>query len=122
MIRGIAHVALYTDRFEETVAFYKEAFDARELGAPDTARRGVWLGLGDSVIEIFESAPLPEGAFKHIALWCDNTDEAFERAVRGGAAAYVAPRDSVFGGKKGLRLAFVKGINGEQIELCSERE
>lgn len=123
MIKGIAHVALYTDKFEETIVFYKNAFSAIEQGYFTTDRRGAWLKVGDSTLEIFESDKLPEGTFKHIAFLCDSVDETFEKALLGGATVHVEPKDIVLNlnDKKELRIAFVKGINGEQIELCEER-
>ena len=77
MIKGIAHVALYTNQFEATIAFYKNAFLATEEGYFCTDKRGVWLRIGESVLEIFEEEELPEGTFRHIAFWCDDVDESF---------------------------------------------
>lgn len=123
MIQGFAHVALYTNRFEETIAFYKKAFDAEEKGIFMTDKRGTWLQIGDSILEIFEDASLPEGSFKHIAFFCDNVDQAYEKAISEGAISHVAPKDVCLDlkEKQELRIAFVKGINGEQIELCAHR-
>ena len=123
MIKGYAHAALYTDQFEKTIAFYKKAFDGKELGYFETDRRGAWIGLGDSILEIFEGEKLPEGAFKHIALTCDSVDETYAKALSSGAMSHVEPKNielSLYN-PKALRIAFVKGINGEQIELCEER-
>lgn len=125
MINGIAHTALYTDRFEETVSFYKQAFDAVELGYFRTSRRGTWLKLGESIIEIFEvEERLPEGAFRHIALSCDSVDDSYAKAIECGAAPYSEPHDITLDldEKKSIRIAFVKGVSGEQIELCKENE
>lgn len=123
MILGMAHVALYTDKFEDTITFYKNAFGAKELGYFMTDRRGTWLKLGDSILEIFESEEMPEGSFKHIALSCDNVDESYRIAIEQGALPHVAPKDICLAldEKQELRIAFVKGINGEQIELCRHR-
>lgn len=123
MIKGIAHIALYTDKFEATIDFYKKAFDAVEQGYFETDKRGTWIMLGDSVLEIFESEELPEGSFKHIALECDDVDKSYKRALECGAIPHVEPKDIVLdlNEPKALRIAFVKGINGEQIELCEER-
>lgn len=121
MIHGIAHVALYTDKFDKTIQFYKDAFDAAELGYFKTGRNGCWLKLGESILEIFESEELSNvGCFKHIALQCDHVDESYQKALSAGAAAYVEPKDMHLNlnETKKLRIAFVKGINGEQIELC----
>ncbi|MCQ2521780.1 MAG: VOC family protein [Lachnospiraceae bacterium] len=123
MIKGFAHVALYTEQFEKTITFYKEAFGAEELGYFTTDRRGAWLGIGDSILEIFESERMPEGSFKHIALSCDNVDETYSKALLHGATKHVEPKNielSLYE-PRSLRIAFVKGINGEQIEFCEER-
>lgn len=125
MILGFAHTALYTDKFEETIRFYTEAFDADELGRFRTERNGCWLRLGESVLEVFESEKLPaEGCFKHVALMCDNVDETYANAVAAGAEEYVAPKDICLELNKPrkLRIAFLKGINSEQIELCEKRD
>ncbi len=121
MILGFAHAALYTDKFEETIRFYKEAFDADELGRFYTERNGCQLRLGESVLEIFESEKLPaEGCFKHIALMCDSVDETYANAVAAGSEEYIAPKNICLELNKPrkLRIAFLKGINNEQIELC----
>lgn len=122
MIKGVAHVALYTDKFEATIEFYKNAFEAVELGYFRTSVRGTWLKIGESVLEIFESDKLPEGSFKHIALNCDDVDEAYRIAIENGATSHVEPKDICLDldEKQELRIAFVKGINGEQIELCAK--
>lgn len=125
MIKSFAHVALYTDKFEETIEFYKNAFNAMELGYFETDRRATWLGIGEDILEIFESNPLPsEGSFKHIAFMCDSVDETYNYALNHGALPYVEPKDICLdlNEKQELRIAFVKGINGEQIELCEKRK
>ena len=124
MVSGIAHVALYTDKFEETIKFYEDTFDAENLGCFMTARRGCWLKIGDSFLEIFESEALPaEGAFKHIAIQVDNIDEMIERCLKNGASMYQEKRDITLALKdpKDLTIVFVEGVNGEQIELVADR-
>lgn len=117
MIYGMAHVGLYTDKFEETIEFYKNAFHAVELDRFTTDKRGCMLSIGDFCLEIFESSRLSDtGCFKHIALRCDNVDEAYAYALAQGAKPFIAPKDP--GLKINKRIAFIKGINDEQIELC----
>lgn len=80
--------------------------------------------MGESILELFEKAGLePEGCFKHIALQCESVDESYNKALLAGAAVYVEPRDICldFKEKHKLRIAFVTGINGEQVELCENR-
>lgn len=124
MVTGIAHTALYTDKFEETIDFYKKAFDAEDLGRFETAHKGVWLKIGDSILEIFEETPLPEGMFKHIAFSCDDVDATYAKALACGATPHVEPKDTVLAMNEPqyLRIAFVKGVSGEQIEFCAPRK
>ncbi len=125
MINGIAHVALYTTKFDETLTFYQTVLGARKAGYPHTAARSCLLQLGDSVLEVFESDVLPDGLFKHIALSCDNVDELYGKLVAAGATPHAEPKDLVLSSfdedgretEKMVRIAFVKGPSGEQIEL-----
>lgn len=120
MVNGIAHVALYTDCFDKSVEFYRNVFDAEEAGHPNTPRRGIFLNLGKDILEIFESEKMSEGMFKHIALSVSDVDGLYSKALSLGAEAFVEPKDIVLTlpeGDKTLRMAFIKGPSGEQIEL-----
>lgn len=117
MIYSLAHVALYTDKFEETISFYKNALDAKEIEYFKTDKNGCNLQIGSFVLEIFEvKEPLAEGCFRHIALACDNVESAFEKAIANGAKPHMNPKDVTLSSIS--RVAFVKGINDEQIEFC----
>ena len=122
-IRGIDHVALYTDRFEETILFFRDVFDAEDLGTFQAKEKGCWLAVGDSVLEIFDSVPSEDGWFQHIAVGTDDVDALFARALDHGAAPLEEPKDIRMELKKPMdaRIAFVRGINGEQIELFCRR-
>lgn len=122
---GIAHVALYTSRFDDTIAFYEKLFDARKTGYPHTAARSCLLQIGNDVLELFESPELGDGLFKHIAITCDDVDATYEKALACGAVSHVPPKDLVLSEfdeagtekERGARIAFVRGLAGEQIEL-----
>ena len=118
-IKGFAHCALYTSRLEETVRFYTEVFGARNLGYFQASTRGCWLQLGEDILEVFESDDLGCGCFKHIAIACDDVDGLYTHALACGAGPVVAPKDAVLALQEPVkaRLAFVSGINGEEIEL-----
>lgn len=94
------------------------------LGYFETDVRGCWLKVGRDILEIFESDKMPDGAFKHIAIACDNTDQLYEKAVKYNAVSYVEPKDVVLELQEQVRarIAFVRGINGEQIELFEKDE
>lgn len=124
MVKGIAHCALYTPRLEDTVRFYEDVFDAENLGFFQASTRGCWLQLGKDILEIFQSEELGTGCFKHIAIACEDVDALFDRAIQYGGGALVLPKEAVLELKETVRvrLAFVTGINGEQIELFCVHE
>lgn len=123
MIKGFGHVALYTNKFKETIEFYQTVFNGEMLGCFETAVKGCWLKMGKDILEIFESDEYIEGGFKHIAIACDNVDELFNYAINHGASEHVYPKDICLNlnEKVNARIAFVKGINGEQIELFEQK-
>lgn len=120
-IVGIAHIGLYTEQFEESIKFYQDAFFAKNLGCFKTSRRGCWLQIGDSILEIFESESFPaQGCFKHFAITVKDLEEAYQHALSVGAKPLVEPKEIVLDleEKQKLKIAFVTGVNGEEIELC----
>ncbi len=119
MVNGLAHVALYTPRLEETIRFYQEVFQAEDLGHFDRPHKGCWLSIGGDILEVFESEPMGDGCFKHIAIACDDVDEYYHLALAHGGASYVPPKD--IDSPRPARIAFVKGPSGEQIELFSKK-
>ena len=118
-IKGFAHCALYVPRLEETAQFYADVFGAENLGYFEASTRGCWLRIGEDVLEIFQSEELGTGCFKHIAIACDDVDALYERALAFGGGELLAPKDAVLELLEPVkvRLAFVTGINGEEIEL-----
>ena len=123
-VNGFAHCALYTTRLEETVQFYMDVFGAESMGVFQASSKGCWLQLGEDILEIFEGKDLGTGCFKHIAIACDDVDGYFNRAIELGGSAMMEPKDMTLPLKTPVnaRLAFVKGINGEQIELFCVKE
>ena len=124
MVKGFAHCALYTPIPEKTVEFYVNVFGAENLGDFEASSHGWWLRLGTDILEVFESAQLGTGCFKHIAIACDDVDALYDRAIAHGAAPMVAPKNATLALKEPVnaRLAFVRGISGEEIELFCVRE
>lgn len=118
-IIGFAHCALYVPRLEETVRFYEDVFGAINMGFFQASARGCWLQIGKDILEVFESEDLGTGCFKHIAIACDDVDALYARALSFGAGELIAPKNAFLELKEPVnaRLAFVTGINGEQIEL-----
>ena len=123
-IKGFAHCGLYVPRLEETVRFYEDVFGAQNLGYFEASSRGCWLKIGKDIMEIFRSDDLGTGCFKHIAIACDDVDALYDRALSFGAGELIAPKDAVLALNEPVkvRLAFVTGINGEEIELFHIQE
>ena len=118
-VKGFAHCALYTSRLEETAQFYMDVFGAENLGFFQASSKGCWLQLGKDILEIFEDKDRGTGCFKHIAVSCDDVDGLYERAIAFGGASMMQPKEIALALKDPVkaRIAFVTGINGEQIEL-----
>ena len=118
-VNGFAHCALYTPHLEEAVKFYEEVFGAKNLGYFQASTRGCWLQLGDDILEIFFSEELGTGCFKHIAITCDDVDAFFAKAIAYGCESLVEPKDAALAltDPVNVRLAFVRGVSGEEIEL-----
>ncbi len=123
MVNGFGHVALYTNRFDDTIKFYEDVFDAKNLGCFKTNVRGCWLQIGKDILEIFEAEKMGEGTFKHIAIACDDVDTLYAKALTYGALEHVQPKDIELALNQPIkaRIAFIKGINDEQIELFNQK-
>jgi glyoxylase I family protein len=85
------------------------------------------LGTGDgNYVEIFEGPrdeEIPEGAILHYAIRVDDIDSTYAKAIAAGAISMVEPKDVTIPGDSPVpvRLAFVKGLAGEVIELfCND--
>ncbi len=121
------HIALRAADYDKTLAFYSEALGmklVRSWGEGDS--RVCMLDIGDGgCIEIFargSAACEPDGEFFHLAIGTDDADAAFEAAVKAGAAVDKVPYDTVIPCHQGglpVRIAFVKGLNGETLEFFS---
>ena len=123
-IKGFAHCALYVPRLEETVQFYVDVFGAVNMGYFEASTRGCWLRIGEDILEIFQSEDLGTGCFRHIAIACDDVDALYTRVLAFGGGEMIAPKDAVLELLEPVkvRLAFVTGINGEEIELFCVHE
>ncbi|WP_166244860.1 VOC family protein [Paenibacillus turpanensis] len=121
---GFHHVALRANDFEATVAFYKQGLGFKErFGWGEGDKRVVLLDTGDgNYLEVFAGGTgeiRPEGAFFHIAFRTTDVEKAVQSAVAAGAEVTVPTKDVVLGNnpETPVRIAFVKGLNGESIEF-----
>ena len=126
---GFHHIGLKAADYEKSRAFY------RALGMEETLS---W-GEGDRAISLFEIGDggrieifanggeefSPNGKWIHVALCCDDVDAAYAAALSVGATSVTPPKTVELNSRPRLatiRVAFVAGPDGEQIELFRELE
>ena len=121
------HVALKVNDFDASIAFYKAlGFEVYKYwGEGDNRAAMLDIGSGE-YFEIFAggSDETPYGRFFHLAVRCDNCDEAFDAAIKAGAREKIAPKDVDIASKPAIypvRIAFVYGPDGEEIEFFQVR-
>ena len=123
---GITHVALRAADFERSLEFYKAiGFTVfRQWGTPES--RIALLDSGDgTLIELFSKIQPGEpngdaaGGYSHVAFHVDDVDAAFQRALNAGAKPKIEPKfvDIASEPMLPVRLAFVYGPSGEQLEF-----
>lgn len=132
---GLAHIALFTDRYEDTIRFYTKIFpfvlvkELLEEREDDTSGffplKYALLKLNDLYLEIMESADKRnfndiEGAVHHIGIRVADIEKALDFLLKRGFSTSTIPEINVnttlYPGKT-FRAASTKGINGEIINL-----
>jgi PhnB protein len=97
---------------KEAIDFYKRAFGARErvvMPTPDGKVAHAELQIADSIVMLGEECPergavspqTLEGSPVGLALYVQNVDEVFERAVRAGAAVKEPVENKFWGDRSG---------------------
>ena len=120
MFKGYHHIGLYVQDMEKSLKFYQEGLGGKitmSFGPEDHKIYMVELGPG-AVVELLpaKEAGTENRPWAHIALWPENTREAFDRAVAAGATVRSEPRNGELGGSK-MTNAFIIGPDGEVIEF-----
>lgn len=125
---GFHHVALRTTDLDKSLAFYKA------LGMKEIVRWGegpmeiVMLDIGDGGrLEVFANRGVDypaEGRWQHFAVSVDDVDAAYELALSLGAKPAIAPKSVPLDDAKPapitIRVAFVEGPDGEQLEFFKQ--
>ena len=127
---GYAHVAIASNDFEKSLAFYKALGMTvyTEWGEGDKHIALLDMGEG-ALLELFskpalntdKTAGLEDGApFMHFAFSAEDVDAAYHTALEAGATPLIAPKDAPLQSHPvplTLRVAFVKGPCGEELEF-----
>ena len=127
---GYAHMAIAAKDFDKSLTFYK-ALGMKiytEWGEGDN--RIALLDTGDgSLVELFAKptlltdkvAGVEEGnPFLHFAFSAQNVDEAYRIALEAGAVSIMPPTEMPLPShplRLTLRIAFVRGPSGEELEF-----
>lgn len=123
--KGLAHVAVFTQDMEASIAFYEKiggTLDQRaELTKPEGVLQLALVNFAGITIELLQPpgpAPKQEGNIPHIAVYVDDVDATAADIRAAGIDTFMTPAKDVlptlFGGMENW---FFKGPNGEQIEL-----
>ena len=127
-VKGIHHIALKVSNFERSMAFYMDVLGLNPLiwwGEGDS--RAVMLDAGDgSCLELFAGGDGngQPGSWFHLALKVDDCDAAYQAAITAGAACQTLPKDVDIPSQPQVtpvRIAFIKGLDGEVIEFFQTR-
>lgn len=136
--KGLAHVAIMSYDYNKTIQFYRDVFDFKtghHWALPTFKINDATMLIspdGVTCIEIFDrDAEVPAqglksndkedvryGALLHFALYVDDVDAIYEKALAHGAKP-VAPPDELHLGTPILDVynAVFEGLNGEIIEV-----
>ena len=102
------------------------AVDIQGVGERYDTRKAIeYMEDGNIVLFAGGSGETPYGRYFHIAVKCDNCDEAYAVALAAGARSKIAPKDVDIPSQPSVypvRIAFVFGPNDEEIELFEVRQ
>lgn len=125
---GVHHIALSASDFDKSHKFYTEALGFSQIAMwGEGSGRAALLDTGNGVyLELYAngSGDAQENAkFVHIALSTGNPDTLFKSAVAAGASPHMEPADRTIPSNPPMpvRIAFVKGFDGELLEFFQMR-
>jgi catechol 2,3-dioxygenase-like lactoylglutathione lyase family enzyme len=127
---GFHHVCLRVPDLKKTTDFYIYALDATLVAEWGTSGHDdhayiLDLGVGD-YLEIFQSAQTFDiGSWQHVAVWTDNIDVSFKRALAYGAKVIAEPAQSDIPTRSGqivkMKYGFIRAPGGEIVEFIEDR-
>jgi glyoxylase I family protein len=124
--KGLHHIAMNVTDIERSIGFYIEAFGFTVMRRWGESPKAAMLDMGDgAILELFErpDAVRLDGHLIHIALRSADVDADYARARKAGAGELTPPKDVDIPSEPvfPVRIAFVKGPDGEPVELFAER-
>lgn len=122
---GFHHIALKVKDFEKSRDFYVNGLGMTPIvGWGEGEGEVVMLDLGNGdILELFAGGGdhlASNGKWLHFAMTVDNVDEAYATAIAAGAESLTPPKTVPLDSKPykmTLRIAFVKGFDGEELEF-----
>lgn len=124
---GFAHMAVGAKDFDRSLAFYQALGLKVYTAWGEGDNRIALLDMGDgSKLELFSKPDMPvseDGPWIHFAFSVQNVDEAYRIALEAGAIPVKPPTEMPLDSKPlrmTLRVAFVKGPNGEELEFFKQ--
>ena len=118
-IKGIQHIGIPTQKYQETLDFYRslgfEIINQEEY----QGHRAAFLRIHNVMLEVYESEAAAEttGSIDHIALSVEKVDQLY-REMQGVYKLLSTEVEQLPYWKKGIRFFKVEGPNHEVIELC----
>ncbi|MGN0424178.1 MAG: VOC family protein [Acetatifactor sp.] len=118
-IKGIQHIGIPTQKYEQTIDFYKslgfEVINQEEY----ENHRVSFLRIHNVMLEVYESDVTEEktGSIDHIALGVDKVDRLFEE-MQDHYHVLSSRVEQLPYWKNGIRFFKVEGPNHEVIEFC----
>ena len=130
LIKGIryAHMAFAVRDLDRSLAFYRAIGFTPYVTWGEGRERIALLDIGDgTMIELFAKGgegTAADGKWLHLAFAVENVDEAYRVALAAGATSVTPPSDMPLDSSPKritLRVAFVAGPDGEELEFCKEK-
>lgn len=127
MKNGFHHVALSAADLDKTIAFYQQAFNFTVVRRWGEEKPAAMLDMGDgSLLEVFSGGDTSadgQSKWLHFAVATDDTDLCYKRALEAGGTSHMEPTDIVIQSNPPLsaRIAFVRGVNSELIEIFDQK-
>ena len=125
---GIHHIAIAASDFDKSMAFYTEGLGFKQTAAwGEGDKRAAMLNIGNGVcVELFAKGTAEKQANEkiiHLAFSTTDPDSAYQNALDAGAVSHMEPTDVDIPSEPSMpvRIAFVKGPDGELLEFFKQR-